>query len=61
MQVNEQIDQFGDDTASVILVLTDGRLADGVQAYRQVSYNTDLCEEMLRRTILVQIFLYFPG
>lgn len=37
MKVNKQIDQFGGDTASVVLVITDGRLGDGPAAYRQVT------------------------
>ena len=38
MKVNEQIDQFGGDTAGVVIILTDGHLGDGIKARRQVSY-----------------------
>ena len=35
-QVNEQINRLGGDTASVILILTDGVLADNAEADNQV-------------------------
>ena len=35
-QVNEQIDRLGGDTASVILILTDGKLSDNTEADKQV-------------------------
>ena len=38
MKVNEQIDQFGGDTAGVVIILTDGVLGDGNEARREVSY-----------------------
>ena len=38
MKVNEQIDQFGGDTAGVVIILTDGHLGDGIEARREVSY-----------------------
>lgn len=36
LQVNNLIDQFGEDRASVILVITDGRLLDLKAAANQV-------------------------